>query len=481
MRAGEVRHPERARFGKPLDGVRVLALEQMQALPFATQLLRAPRRRRRQGGAPARGRIGPHLAPADPRRRRPRGRRHLSAQQPLEAERGARLEAPGRPRAALAPDPALRRAGGELPARCARTGGARLRLARGARTRASSTSRSRASDTWRRRRTPTRPAYAPVAEAMAGLYEPLRKPGEPPPVVVAGALGDNASALYAVIGTLAALRQRERTGRGQHVDVAMFDAMIAMTDMVPFMWSVGEPPSAATSRRTGIVDAFAARDGHFVVAVLRDHQFERLAALVGHPEWVRRSALRDARGLGRAARRAWCAPRSRPGRAGSRSTRRRRGCAPRAFPAGPSNEAADLVADAHVQSRDMLIEVPRADGARPMLVSGNPVKLSDVSEGPVAPDAATRRAHRRGAARDARPRRRGARAAARRGRDRRLRLEEDAHGATAEARRGRDPRGARRAAGLDATRRQAAPRAALPRLRRGLRLHVERRAGGRIA
>ena len=97
------------------------------------------------------------------------------------------------------------------------------------------------------------PAYAPVAEAMAGVYEPIRRPGEPPPTVVAGALGDNATGLYALIGMLAALRQRERTGRGQHVDVAMFDAMIAMTDLVPFMWSVGEPPIAATSGRVGIV------------------------------------------------------------------------------------------------------------------------------------------------------------------------------------------------------------------------------------
>ena len=39
MRLGEVRHPERAQWGKPLDGVRVLAAEQMQALPFATQLM----------------------------------------------------------------------------------------------------------------------------------------------------------------------------------------------------------------------------------------------------------------------------------------------------------------------------------------------------------------------------------------------------------------------------------------------------------
>ena len=49
------------------------------------------------------------------------------------------------------------------------------------------------------------PAYAPIVEAMAGIYEPTRKPGQPPPVVVAGALGDNGSALFAIIGTLAAL------------------------------------------------------------------------------------------------------------------------------------------------------------------------------------------------------------------------------------------------------------------------------------
>ena len=41
------------------------------------------------------------------------------------------------------------------------------------------------------------PAYAPVAEAMGGLYEPSRKPDQPPPVVVAGALGDIGSALFA--------------------------------------------------------------------------------------------------------------------------------------------------------------------------------------------------------------------------------------------------------------------------------------------
>ena len=226
------------------------------------------------------------------------------------------------------------------------------------------------------------PAYAPIVEAMAGLYEPNRKPGEPPPVVVAGALGDNASALYAAIGTLAALRQRDATGRGQHVDIAMFDAMVAMTDMVPFMWSVGEPPSAATAGRTGIVGAFQASDGHFVMAIFREHQFEALARLLGQESWCDDPRF--------ATREGWAEHREsvvRPALEGWAASRGKlEVCSILCgidIPAGPSNVAEDLVADPHVTRRNMLIEVPRPDAEQPMLVVGNPVKLSDASEGPV--------------------------------------------------------------------------------------------------
>ena len=71
------------------------------------------------------------------------------------------------------------------------------------------------------------PAYAPIAEAMAGFYEQNRVGDEPPRPIIAGALGDIGSALFATIGTLAALRHRERTGLGQQVDIAMYDAMVA--------------------------------------------------------------------------------------------------------------------------------------------------------------------------------------------------------------------------------------------------------------
>jgi formyl-CoA transferase len=106
------------------------------------------------------------------------------------------------------------------------------------------------------------PAYAPIAEAWGGFYEYKREEGTPPAVSPAGALGDIGSSLFAAIGLLAALRQRDRTGKGQHVDVAMFDAMVAMADIVPHFWSMG----VRGKRRTpGIFDGFKAKDGYFVV------------------------------------------------------------------------------------------------------------------------------------------------------------------------------------------------------------------------
>jgi formyl-CoA transferase len=226
------------------------------------------------------------------------------------------------------------------------------------------------------------PAYAPIVEAMAGIYEPTRKPGQPPPVVVAGALGDNGSALVAVIGILAALRHRERTGRGQHVDVAMYDSMIAMADMIPFLHSLGAPPGLATAGSIAIVAAFAAKDGHFVVSVFREHQFERLARALGRPDWLgdprfatRRGWAEHTEDVIRPAVEAWA-------RDKTRLEACRELCA-LGIAAGPSHRAEDIVADSHVAQRDMLIEVPRPDAPMPFLVVGNPVKLSAVAEGPV--------------------------------------------------------------------------------------------------
>src|SRR6185436_4170617 len=96
------------------------------------------------------------------------------------------------------------------------------------------------------------PAYAPVVEAMSGIYEYKRPEGKPPVPAPAGALGDIGTSLFGVIGVLAALRHRDATGEGQHVDVAMLDSMVAMTDLVTNFWSMG----AREQRANLIMDGF---------------------------------------------------------------------------------------------------------------------------------------------------------------------------------------------------------------------------------
>jgi len=383
VRVGEQLHPERAAWGKPLDGVRVLSAEQMQALPYATRLLAHLGAEVVKVEPPGSGESGrgadPALVDRDGRRVGATYLRNNLSKQSVAID----LKRPeGR-------DLFLRLVPGfDVVAENFRPGvmerlGLGWEAVSGVHPRAVYLSISGFGS-----RVPSPyaawPAYAPIAEAMGGLYEPNRRPGQPPPVVVAGALGDNASALFAAIGVLSALRHRERTGRGQHVDVSMYDAMIAMADMVPQLWSMGAPAALAAAGSTGIVAAFAARDGHFVVAVFREHHFRRLAEIAGHPEWcddprfaTREGWARQIEPAIRPALEAWARDKTKLEAARELSLQ--------GIAAGPSNRAEDIRADPHVEAHAMLIEVPRPDAERPMLVAGNPIKLSDVAEGPVAP------------------------------------------------------------------------------------------------
>jgi crotonobetainyl-CoA:carnitine CoA-transferase CaiB-like acyl-CoA transferase len=178
---------------------------------------------------------------------------------------------------------------------------------------------------------------------------------------------------------LAALRHRDRTGEGQHVDVAMLDSMVVMADIVPNFWSLGLGPGGTSPT---IFDGFKASDGWFVIQVSREHQFERLAKIIGRPEWVD-----DPRFAERAKWRDHIEDVFRPAIEEWASTlTKREACvtlAAAGIAAGPSNSPEDVVNDPHVVAHNMLVEVPRTDGVeQPVLVSGNPVKMSKLAEGP---------------------------------------------------------------------------------------------------
>jgi formyl-CoA transferase len=221
------------------------------------------------------------------------------------------------------------------------------------------------------------PAYAAIVEAMSGIYEMKRVGDEPPVVVPVGALGDISSALFATIGILTALRHRDRTGRGQRVDIAMLDSMVAMTDIVTNFWSMGLRDGS-----TGplIMHGFKADDGWFIIQVGREEQFARLADAVDHPEWLEDPRLSTRQG--------WVDHLDdvlRPGIEGWAATRSKlevcRLLSDAGLAAGPCLSPEEVVHDEHLRARNMLVSIERTDDvAEPIIVPGNPVKLGDVPE-----------------------------------------------------------------------------------------------------
>jgi crotonobetainyl-CoA:carnitine CoA-transferase CaiB-like acyl-CoA transferase len=378
MRLGEVANAEAAAYGKPLDGVRVLAAEQMQSLPFATQLLArlgadVVKVENPGGGESGRGAL-PAMTDRTGRRtgatflRTNLGKRSIAID--LKQPRGRELFLTLVPSFDVVAENF--RAGtmqrlGLAYVDCAAAHPAVIYVS------VSGFGSVSPYDTWA--------AYAAIVEAMSGVYDWTQPTHEPPRVNPAGPLGDNAGALFATIGVLAALRHRDRTGIGQHVDVAMLDSMIAMTDTVPSMWSMGVSPPHGRGPML-IVDGFRATDGWFVVQVGREHQFERLATLIGHPEWLDDDRLRTRAGwrehldeVIRPGIEAWAKGRTKLEAAQAMNAE--------GVAAGPVNDAEDVVRDPHVRARRMLVEVERPDGfEQPFLVPGNPVKLSKATEGP---------------------------------------------------------------------------------------------------
>ena len=87
-----------------------------------------------------------------------------------------------------------------------------------------------------------------------------------------------------MIGVLAALRHRDRTGVGQHVDIAMLDSvMVAMTDVVTNLWSLGERPKRQAH---GLMNGFRASDGYFVMQVVPRAPVRNPRRARRPPEWL---------------------------------------------------------------------------------------------------------------------------------------------------------------------------------------------------
>ena len=131
-----------------------------------------------------------------------------------------------------------------------------------------------------------KPAYDIIIQAMSGLMDVTGDP-DGPPTMIGEAFGDVAGGLFAAWGTMVALFDRSRTGKGRHVDVALFDALTSMMPILACRTLMADASPTRTGNRHALSAPFGtypARDGHFAVAVLNDHLFATFCDIIEQPD-----------------------------------------------------------------------------------------------------------------------------------------------------------------------------------------------------
>jgi CoA:oxalate CoA-transferase len=132
------------------------------------------------------------------------------------------------------------------------------------------------------------PAMDQAVQAASGL---MAKTGFPdgPPVRTGAAVADFTSAAFAAMGVVAALRQRDRTGRGSRVDLSMLDVLTALVwdEPVDHYAASGVPVRTGNADPRGApINVYPARDGWVAVTLTTTEQWKQLVVLLGRPEWA---------------------------------------------------------------------------------------------------------------------------------------------------------------------------------------------------
>ena len=215
-----------------------------------------------------------------------------------------------------------------------------------------------------------RAGYDPLAQAYSG-WASLNGAPDGGPTKAPTYLGDDLAGLHGALGAMAALRHRDRTGEGQHVDVALVDCLVFQSDGFPTAGALGIPMQRWGNQfnLAAPSNSYACRDGSVYAGVLLDSHWQRLAARLGRPDLA---ALTTAERLRRRDEvdgllADYCAARTTAevvaefGELG--------------LPATRINTYAELAKEEHVASRSMLTETELADG-RSAPLAAPPVKFS---------------------------------------------------------------------------------------------------------
>ncbi len=200
------------------------------------------------------------------------------------------------------------------------------------------------------------PGFGSIGEAMGGIRHTTGEPDRPP-ARTGISIGDSLAALFAVIGTLAAIEERHRSGKGQEVDIAIYEAVLALMESTVADYEVG----GVTRTRTGGIlrdvapaNAYPTADGRAVViAGNADAVFARLCDAMQRPDLARDLATHEARAERQDALDHEIAQWTATMTADDLMALLRA----HDVPVGPINRAPELATDPHIAARDMIVRL----------------------------------------------------------------------------------------------------------------------------
>ncbi|MCC6388854.1 MAG: CoA transferase [Dehalococcoidia bacterium] len=227
-----------------------------------------------------------------------------------------------------------------------------------------------------------RPALDIVVQGMGGILSITGEKGGPP-VRPGASYGDLSAGLYATIGILAALRERDRSGLGQFIDLSMLDCQVSMLENAYMRYSVtGKAPEPLGTRHPSATpfQAFPTADGHLVVALGfgEENHWSLFCALLGLPELI--DDPRFGTSPRRTANHAVLEPIL------IEAFRRRttaewiEDMLAVGIPCGPVNTIADVAADPQVAHREMLQDVTHRS-AGTVRIANTPLRMSRSESG----------------------------------------------------------------------------------------------------
>ena len=224
-----------------------------------------------------------------------------------------------------------------------------------------------------------RAGYDFMIQGMGGIMSVTGLPDGQPgsgPVKCGVAFADIFTGLYATVGILSALHHRQKTGEGQHIDLALLDTQVAVLANQALNYLVGgQPPPRLGNAHPNIVpyQTFPTRDGHIIIAIGTDRQFREFCAIAGLASLPDdpRFADNPARVANREAL-ASAISTAMPGRSTAEWVAALEAAA---VPCGPINDIEQVFADPHVRKRGLKLAQMRPDGTEvPGL--GNPIRFS---------------------------------------------------------------------------------------------------------